>query len=167
MKSLQHDKYINPGLHEVRDLSSREFFQALEKQTAGYSKPWKKQRVGFPRLGKRNGEIFQALGKTNRWRRVRDSAYNYAASIVGQVSDPARSLRVFSVCLLVLGSLWLTSSAAAQDVVRPEQVVRAATRQLEAAGLGPARFQEISPSLEDVFIGLLGAKGAHDEKPTT
>jgi outer membrane protein TolC len=126
MKSLQHDKNINPGLHEVRDLSTNGFFQALEKQTAGYSKPWKKQWVGFPRLGKRNGEISQALGKTNRWRRVRDSAYNYAASIVGRGSDPAQNLRVLSVCLLVLGSLWLTSSAAAQDVVRPEQVVRAA-----------------------------------------
>ena len=51
--------------------------------------------------------------------------------------------------------------------VGAEAEARAATRQLDAAGLGPARFQEISPSLEDVFIGLLGAKGAHDEKPTT
>ncbi len=46
-----------------------------------------------------------------------------------------------------------------------EQDVRAATQQLDAAGLGPARFQEITPSLEDVFIGLLGAEGDHDENP--
>ncbi|MCX7006803.1 MAG: ABC transporter ATP-binding protein [Kiritimatiellaeota bacterium] len=46
-----------------------------------------------------------------------------------------------------------------------EQDVRAAVAQLDAAGLGPARFQEITPSLEDVFIGLLGAEGVKDEKP--
>ncbi len=45
-----------------------------------------------------------------------------------------------------------------------EAEARAAAAQLDAAGLGPARFQEISPSLEDVFIGLLGAEGVHDEQ---
>ena len=45
-----------------------------------------------------------------------------------------------------------------------EQDVRAAVAQLDTAGLGPARFQEITPSLEDVFIGLLGTEGVNDEK---
>ena len=48
-----------------------------------------------------------------------------------------------------------------------EQDVRAAVTQLAAAGLGPARFQEITPTLEDVFIGLLGAEGVNDEKIKT
>ena len=42
---------------------------------------------------------------------------------------------------------------------------RAAIAQLDAAGLGPARFQQITPSLEDVFIGLLGAEGISNENP--
>jgi ABC-2 type transport system ATP-binding protein len=45
-----------------------------------------------------------------------------------------------------------------------EAEARSAVAQLDAAGLGPARFQEISPSLEDVFIGLLGAEGVNHEK---
>ena len=40
---------------------------------------------------------------------------------------------------------------------------QAAVTQLEAAGLGPARYTEIKPALEDVFIGLLGAEGVGHE----
>jgi hypothetical protein len=46
-----------------------------------------------------------------------------------------------------------------------ETEARAAIAQLDAAGLGPARFQQITPSLEDVFIGLLGAEGVSNENP--
>ena len=44
-----------------------------------------------------------------------------------------------------------------------EQEARAVVAELDAQGLGPAHFQEIAPSLEDVFVGLLGAEGVNDE----
>jgi len=46
-----------------------------------------------------------------------------------------------------------------------EDEARAAVAQLDAQGLGPAQFQQITPTLEDVFVGLLGAEGVSDEKP--
>ncbi|MCX6997638.1 MAG: ABC transporter ATP-binding protein [Kiritimatiellaeota bacterium] len=41
---------------------------------------------------------------------------------------------------------------------------RAAAAELEQGGLGPVAWREIAPSLEDVFIGLLGAEGDAHEK---
>jgi len=49
--------------------------------------------------------------------------------------------------------------------VRGADEARAAAAELDAQGLGPVRYQEITPSLEDVFVGLLGAEGGADEKP--
>jgi ABC-2 type transport system ATP-binding protein len=51
--------------------------------------------------------------------------------------------------------LWSPSGAEAE--------ARAAVAELDAAGLGPAHFQEITPTLEDVFVGLLGAEGVKNE----
>jgi ABC-2 type transport system ATP-binding protein len=65
-------------------------------------------------------------------------------------------------CLVLYGDrlhLWSPAGAEAE--------ARAAVAQLDAAGLGPARFQEITPTLEDVFIGLLGAEGVSDEQSKT
>ena len=44
---------------------------------------------------------------------------------------------------------------------------RAAAAELEQRGLGPVAWREITPSLEDVFIGLLGAEGVTHEKSET
>ena len=52
--------------------------------------------------------------------------------------------------------LWSPSGA--------EEEARAAVAELDACGLGPAQFQEITPTLEDVFVGLLGAEGVNNEK---
>ena len=48
---------------------------------------------------------------------------------------------------------------------RGEAEARAAVDLLQRAGLSPASFQEISPSLEDVFVGLLGDASAEGKGP--
>ena len=45
-----------------------------------------------------------------------------------------------------------------------EAGVRAAAAELEQRSLGPVSWREIAPSLEDVFVGLLGAEGVTHEK---
>ena len=56
MKSQTHKPIEDSGLREVRNLVTRlltpEVFQGLENGSASFSKPWKKQGVRFPVVGK-------------------------------------------------------------------------------------------------------------------
>ena len=64
-----------------------------------------------------------------------------------RVTRPVTSLVLYGDRL----HLWSPSGAEAE--------ARQAVAELETKGLGPARFQEIEPSLDDVFVGLLGSEG--------
>lgn len=84
--------------------------------------------------------------------------YRLAAPALAAAYQALRTQRSAERLVLYGDRLHLWSPAGA------EHEARAAVAQLDAAGLGPAHLQEITPTLEDVFVGLLGTEGVSDAK---